>query len=574
MADGATPALGLSIGATNLAVVTAENAVLRKPVLTLYRERPPEVGVPSENPRLDEPGLVITDFVDRVGDPAGIVAADGSVHRPEALIADGLRALAYAATGGRALPDSVAVTYPAHWDSRVVDALGAALSRVAEWSNRAAPLVLIPDAAAALFAARANPGLPAIGTSGTPGTVAVCDFGGTGTSITLMDAAGDYRALAPTVRYHDFSGNLIDQALLTAVMGHLPGTGSFDPSTTLASGSLSRLRAECRGAKEQLSSSTLATLTDELPGMHGDFRLTRHELDEVIRDSLDNFLAVLEQTLSRNGVRNLAAVVTVGGVANVPAVTRALAGRLRVPVVSRERPQLTPAVGAALRAARRPHEAGATMARPAAVPTVAAPASPVHPEPTALAWPRRSEPRVRPVPVGDTLVRATLPPEESAPPAPEPTPQPDAEPKKRRRLRRPPLAVIAVVLALLVAGVAMIFALRPSSMSTTAPPPRTTTSAPSAPSQAPPPSPAPTQEAPPPSVTDTNPPAETETPTTTAPPATPQAEPPAVAAPAPRIPRAPAIPALPPIPGVNEPIPGLDKINQILQEFGVGPIGR
>jgi len=63
--------------------------------------------VPSENPRLDEPGLVITDFVDRVGDPIGIVAADGSVHRSEALVVDGLRALA-SAVGGRTLSESVA----------------------------------------------------------------------------------------------------------------------------------------------------------------------------------------------------------------------------------------------------------------------------------------------------------------------------------------------------------------------------------------------------------------------------------------------------------------------------------
>src|SRR5579875_3000902 len=104
MANGERPAVGLSIGATNLAAVTADRAVTRKPVLTLYRGRPPEVGVPSENPNLTEPGLVITDFVDKVGDPAGIVAADGSTHRPETLVADALRALAYTATGGRALP--------------------------------------------------------------------------------------------------------------------------------------------------------------------------------------------------------------------------------------------------------------------------------------------------------------------------------------------------------------------------------------------------------------------------------------------------------------------------------------
>ncbi|MBD9319037.1 Mucin 2 precursor, partial [Mycobacterium tuberculosis] len=135
MATGARPALGLSIGVTNLAAVAADHSITRKPVLTLYRQRPPEVGVPSENPRLDEPGLVITDFVDRVGDSVGIVAADGSVYRSEALVADALLALAYTATGGRALPGSVTVTYPAHWGPAAVAALDSALRRASEWSH-------------------------------------------------------------------------------------------------------------------------------------------------------------------------------------------------------------------------------------------------------------------------------------------------------------------------------------------------------------------------------------------------------------------------------------------------------
>src|ERR1700678_1134559 len=135
MADGQGSALGLSIGATNLAAVTADRAVTRKPVLTLYGQRPPEVGVPSENPKLDEPGLVITDFVNRVGDPAGNTAADHTTHRSETLVADALRALAYTATDGGPLPDAVAVTHPAHWDPASVDTVRIALSRVSEWSR-------------------------------------------------------------------------------------------------------------------------------------------------------------------------------------------------------------------------------------------------------------------------------------------------------------------------------------------------------------------------------------------------------------------------------------------------------
>jgi molecular chaperone DnaK (HSP70) len=240
------------------------------------------------------------------------------------------------------------VTYPAHWGSQAVDALGSVLSRVSEWSNRARPLTLIPDAAATLFAVRANPGIPA------RGTVVVCDFGGSGTSITLMDAAGDCRPLAATVRHHDFSGDLIDHALLTAVLADMPSTGSFDASGTSAIGSLSRLRTGCRRAKEQLSSSTATTLTDELPGVHGDIRLTRNELDDAIRDSLGNFVVALDQTLACNGIRDLVAVVSVGGGANNPAVTTMLSGHLRVPVVTMPRPHLTAAIGGALRAARGP----------------------------------------------------------------------------------------------------------------------------------------------------------------------------------------------------------------------------
>lgn len=545
MADGAGTALGLSIGATNLAAVAAGQAVTRKPVLTLYPERAPEVGIPAENPRLTQPGLVITGFVNRLTDPRGVVATDGSVHRGEALIADAMRALAYAVTGGRPLPGSVAVTYPAHWASATADAVGTALSSVAEWSDRARPLLLIPDAAAALLAVRTNPGVP------SGGTVAICDFGGTGTDITFMAADGDYQALAPTVRLHDFSGDLIDQAVLSAVISGMPSTAAFDPSGTVAIGSLSRLRTACRGAKEELSSSTTATLRD---GLTGEVQVTRAELDEAIRTPLDRFVAVLENTLARNGIHDLSAIVSAGGGANVPAITTTLSQYFRVPVITTARPELTAATGAALRAAHGPGDAAATASAPAAPVTATAQAAPVR------AWSQTG-----------TEARATPTPAPTATPADEPAAE--SEQRKRRLFRLPVLAaIVGAAAAAVLIGTAVTVGMHPANKSTTPAPGATSSPAPAPPANtatAQPPPPA--EEAPPTSVTGTNPPVNTETPSTGVPSAKPQQAPPLAAAPA-RPPRIPELPPLPPVPGLNEPIPGLDRVNQIIQGIG-GDLG-
>jgi actin-like ATPase involved in cell morphogenesis len=360
MADGERSALGLSIGATNLAAVTADRAVTRKPVLTLYRQRPPEVGVPSENPKLNEPGLVITDFVDRVGDPGGIAAADNTTHRSETLIADALRALAYTATDGRALPEAVAVTHPAHWDAAAVNSVQLALGRVSEWSR--GRVVLLADSAAALYALHANPGVP------NSGIIAVCDFGGSGTTVSLVDAANGYQAITQPARHTEFSGNRIDQALLNHVIGDLSAGGSFDTSATSAIGSLSQLRTACRDAKERLSSASEAELTAEVPGYHGEIRVTRSDLDDTIRQPLNGFIGFFHDVLQRNGVQpgDLAAVASVGGGASIPLLTRTLSQESGALVISAPRPHLTAAVGAALRAARGP-DAGATALAPTAL---------------------------------------------------------------------------------------------------------------------------------------------------------------------------------------------------------------
>jgi hypothetical protein len=377
--------------------------------------------LPADNPadpEVDGSGLVFTDFVGRVGDPAPVVAADGSAHRGEQFLADGLHALACVATQGSPLPAAVAVTHPAFWPPAAVDALRAALNRVPEWSQQ--PVCLVSDVAAALIALRAHPGLP------ESGIVAVCDFGGSGTSITFVDAARGDEPIGATVRDADFSGELIDQALLNYLVTDLSANGSLHGKFPI--GSLAELRGQCRSAKEQLSATTVTELMVDLPGFHGGVWVTRAELDEAIRQPLDGFLDTLQKTLDRSKIRapDLAAVTAVGGCAGIPAITTALAQRLGVAVTSPARPHLTVATGAALRAGRG---------------------------------------------VAGTAEAATTP------PAAEDEASPDAT-WRGRITRRPVPLILGAVAAVLVAGVFTVIALRNASGSEPATPNRGETTAP------------------------------------------------------------------------------------------------
>lgn len=359
-------AVGLSIGATRFAgVQPGRTPVTRQSVLTLYARRSPELGVPGENPNLTEPGLVMTGFVDRVGDRVGMVAADGSVHRGELLVADALRELSYTVSGGRPPAAPPTVTYPAQWSKTQVDALRAALTHVPEWS-RSGQVTLVADAQAAMSALQSDSGVPA------RGVIALCDFGGTGTSITLLDAARGYAPVGPTVRHTDFSGDLVDQALMAHVVTGLSGAAAGitgpDAGGTSALGPLHRLRGQCRAAKERLSATTVTTLSADLPGFSGDVRLTRAELEDEIRRPLAEFSQVLQGAIDRSGVRpaDLVAIASVGGGARIPLVTEMLSERFRVAVITTRHPELAAAGGAALRAAIGPAAMAATIAAPAA----------------------------------------------------------------------------------------------------------------------------------------------------------------------------------------------------------------
>ena len=356
--------LGLTVGATNLACTgDGQRPVIRPSTMTLER------------------GVTLTGFVDRVGDPVPMVAQDGSQHRPEVLLVEALDGVAR--TAAKAPVSEVAVTVPAHWRAPMVEALRSAMRS----RPGLARSPLVSDAAAALTALRSNPGLP------TTGVIVLCDFGGSGSSITLVDAAAKDAPVGETVRVPDFSGDLLDQAVLSRVVTGIFEASDADPASTSMVGSLARLRDECRQAKERLSDETATAIVVDVPGLETTVRMTRMELDDLIDEPLDEFVTALLDALQRNRVplAGISAVATIGGGARIPLVTQRLSEHLRTAVVTTAQPQLTAAEGVALIADRSQIVETATAMAPAApaTATVAAAAFAAGGAPSAvgaLAW--------------------------------------------------------------------------------------------------------------------------------------------------------------------------------------------
>jgi hypothetical protein len=352
--------LGLSLGVTNLVAARLDEApVARKAVLTVFEQRPSEVGLPEENPNLTEPGLVMRGFVERVGDRSPLVAADGTKYLGEALTVEALEVMARAAGAiGKGTPITVAV--PAYWSDAQYTALRDEFFAQPGLAPDGVPPALISDATAALTALRTQPGFPA------DGVVAVCDFGASGTSVTLTNAGSNFRQIGPSVRNTEFSGDAIDQLVLNHVQAYAPdaaNTGGLTDSGR--KGSLTRLMAECRRAKEQLSTTTAATVAGPA-GSGADVTLSRSEFEQLISEPLDRFVATLEEILQRNGIprTDVAAVALVGGGASIPLITTRLSARLQAPILTTAQPMYSAAVGAAVVGQQRAAAGAATTASP------------------------------------------------------------------------------------------------------------------------------------------------------------------------------------------------------------------
>ncbi len=340
--------LGLSIGTTNL--VAARNGstpVTRRSVLTLYPHCAPKIGMPEENPHLAEPGALMKGFVERIGDSVALVSADGSAHDPDLLIVEALDAMVLAA-GADAACSEISIAVPAYWKPSTVQALRNGLRTHVGFVRSGMAPRLVSDAIASLKAVNSELGLPA------DGVVGLLDFGGGGTSATLVNVAGDFELVSATMRYAAFSGDEIDQELLLRVFEELGHGSGIDPASTAGVGQLGELREQCRAAKERLSTDVVTEIAAELGGRSCSLAVTRDELEDLIQDRLTGFIYAFDDMLVRyrKNWGDLAAVVTVGGGARIPLVAERLSLHGRTSILTPSQPALAAACGALLLASR------------------------------------------------------------------------------------------------------------------------------------------------------------------------------------------------------------------------------
>ena len=222
-------------------------------------------------PAVTRAGWLIDD-VNRVGDPVGIVAPDGLVHTGAVLLADA-RSPTLPAAHCPGCPAPAAVTVaPAHWRPAAVDAMGRACGASPDGPSSGWCRTMQPADRPARRPRAARSGV-----------VAICDLGATGTTLTLIDAGNGMALIGEPVRYPDFSGKR-STALLTHVLqrrGVAPGS-----TGTSALKALTRLRDGCRQARERLSAPDGDHSSRPAGRCAGDIRITRPELDAIIREQL------------------------------------------------------------------------------------------------------------------------------------------------------------------------------------------------------------------------------------------------------------------------------------------------
>jgi molecular chaperone DnaK len=346
--------LGVDLGTTYTAagivrpgrtdIVSLGNRAATIPSVVFLREDETVLtGEPAERRGATEPGRLAREFKRRIGDPTPLIVG-GTPYSAEAVTAKLLRAVVDQVAdleGGP--PETVAVTHPANWGVYKQDLLGQAV-RMADLPTGVT--LTEPEAAAIYYASqeRVDPG----------SIVAVYDLGGGTFDAAVLRKSGDgFTILGAPEGIERLGGVDFDEAVFAHVRGALDGAlEQLDPNDPTAMAAVARLRQECVGAKEALSSDTDASIPVLLPNLQTEVRLTRSEFESMIRPALGDSIGALHRALTSAGTApaDVDAVLLVGGSSRIPLVAQLVGRELGRPVAIDAHPKHSVAIGAAIHA--------------------------------------------------------------------------------------------------------------------------------------------------------------------------------------------------------------------------------
>jgi molecular chaperone DnaK len=421
--------LGIDLGTTFTAAATwrdghAEIASLGSraaviPSVVLLREDETVLtGETAARRGLTEPHRVSREFKRRLGDTTPILLG-GVPYSAEALMGKLLASVVDEVTRRQGAPPAAAcVSHPANWGPYKKDLLAQAV----RLSGVEIPVTFTsePEAAAVFYAQqqRVEPGA----------VVAVYDLGGgTFDAAVLRKTASGFEILGQPEGIERLGGIDFDAAVFSHVTRALGGRlNELDEDDPAAIAAVARLREECVEAKEVLSSDTDATIPVLLPNVSTEVRLTRAELESMVRPALHSTIEALRRALRSAGVgpEQLHSVLLVGGSSRMPLVAQLVGAELGRPVAVDAHPKHAVALGAAWLAsgtapaapgaAGRQAAAGAASARTGPRPTYSGSATvPVSPAPVSPAQvsPAQVSPApVSPAPVSPPPRQPALPP--------------------------------------------------------------------------------------------------------------------------------------------------------------------
>jgi actin-like ATPase involved in cell morphogenesis len=352
-------ALGIDVGTTFTAAAAWRDGRAEVVALETHRVTVPTVvfadaeelifGTAAVTRGAAHPAGAGREFKRRLGDPVPIMLS-GAPYSADRLVALFARWVVDTVTEqfGEA-PSAVVLTHPANWTEFQTHLLRNGLGQV---GLADAGLLTEPQAAAHDFGAVAQLTVGDV--------VLVYDLGGGTFDVALLrrDPSGFVHVGEPAGAER-LGGIDFDQAVFEHVVGHLP-PAVVEQANAEAAGrmALVQLRRACVEAKEALSAEVAVDIPVVLPGHSSTVRVTRAELEGMIRPMLGQTIDLSQQVLAGAGISadDLSAILLVGGSSRIPLVSELVRDRVGVRVRVDAHPKLVVARGAARWAGEAPQQ--------------------------------------------------------------------------------------------------------------------------------------------------------------------------------------------------------------------------